>query len=163
MVPVQSTYLRAAGYEREHSRLWVAFVSGETRAYSPVAEEKFLLLLAAESRGRYFSKEIQDCIDPEIIIQRSPAIPTPSLNAATDTVVATPVYLALLRLRQRAKKTPANRFKYTLWLVTGNEPQEKLLSADSLYYRCLQVLLEAGGDTYASVEAAIALARERKI
>lgn len=59
--PVESSMLRSAGYDAEHSVLELEFNSGRVYQYFDVPPEVFEELIAADSKGRYFLDAIDDC------------------------------------------------------------------------------------------------------
>ena len=60
MIPVQSSNLAAVGYDEEARELLVQFRSGKTYAYA--GADKVLLddLLAANSAGEYFMRNVKN-------------------------------------------------------------------------------------------------------
>jgi hypothetical protein len=57
--PVQSTSLASVGYDGAGKILEIEFISGAVYRYTAVPEKVYRELLAAESKGRYFSKNIR--------------------------------------------------------------------------------------------------------
>jgi hypothetical protein len=57
---VDSDAMTRIGYDQPNSRLYVEFNSGKTYAYDGVAYGLYQQLMAAESRGRFFGKNIRD-------------------------------------------------------------------------------------------------------
>ena len=57
---VESTLVRAVGYQRRSKTLEVEFQSGEVYQYSDVPERVFEEFWKAESKGKYFNFEIRD-------------------------------------------------------------------------------------------------------
>lgn len=58
MIPVNSSNLRAVGYE--DGRLYVEFHSGSLYYYDNVPEAVYHALMNASSHGKYFSANIRD-------------------------------------------------------------------------------------------------------
>lgn len=58
--PVQSTVLASVGYDPAKRRLEIEFRSGAIYRYLEVPEEIHKRLLAAESKGNFFGKNIRD-------------------------------------------------------------------------------------------------------
>jgi hypothetical protein len=56
--PVNSSMLRAVGYDPEHAVLQAEYQTGQTWNYLNVPQSKFDELLAAESQGRYMHAHI---------------------------------------------------------------------------------------------------------
>jgi KTSC domain len=56
--PVNSSMLRAVGYDPEHAVLQAEYQTGQTWNYLNVPQSKFDELLAAESHGRYMHSHI---------------------------------------------------------------------------------------------------------
>jgi hypothetical protein len=60
LAPVDSSSIAAIGYSATERALWVQFVSGRTYRYSDVPQATYEELLRAESKGRYFNREIRN-------------------------------------------------------------------------------------------------------
>jgi hypothetical protein len=60
LIPVQSTNLRAVGYDPESHTLEIHFRSGGIYRYRGVPQSAFDGLLAATSKGRYFDRQIKN-------------------------------------------------------------------------------------------------------
>ena len=58
--PVQSSSIKAVGFDRHHHTLVIEFLHGGTYEYAEVPEHVFHELLHAESKGRYFLEHIRD-------------------------------------------------------------------------------------------------------
>jgi KTSC domain len=56
--PVNSSMLRAVGYDAEHAVLQAEYQTGQTWNYLNVPQSKFDELIAAESQGRYMHAHI---------------------------------------------------------------------------------------------------------
>ncbi|WP_380285992.1 KTSC domain-containing protein [Kitasatospora purpeofusca] len=61
--PVDSSALRSVGYDRVRRVLELEFTAGGVYAYLAVPRRVHRELMAAESRGRYFVREIRDRYD----------------------------------------------------------------------------------------------------
>jgi hypothetical protein len=59
MRSVSSSVIEAVGYDGVSSRLTVRFLSGKTYVYLGVERARFDELMAAESKGAYFNREIR--------------------------------------------------------------------------------------------------------
>lgn len=57
-IKVESSYIKAIKYS--NSLLVVKFVSGETYVYAGVEADTVIMMLAAESVGKYFAARIRD-------------------------------------------------------------------------------------------------------
>lgn len=60
LTPVESSMIRAVGYDSTTRELEVVFTSGRTYRYTEVPPEVYEGLLAAESKGRYMRAYILD-------------------------------------------------------------------------------------------------------
>lgn len=60
MYPVQSSTIKSLGWDAATSVLFVSFNDGSNYSYVGVSEAVFRALLAADSIGRYFAKNIRD-------------------------------------------------------------------------------------------------------
>lgn len=58
-IPVESSSIASVGYLPEEQRMEVEFVTGRLYAYDEVPEPVFRGLLAAESKGRFFSTHVR--------------------------------------------------------------------------------------------------------
>ena len=58
--PVDSTTMRAVGYEAKNKVLEIEFESGEVYQYFEVPGTVVEALLMAASKGRYFNREIRE-------------------------------------------------------------------------------------------------------
>ena len=58
LMPVQSSYLLAVGYDPKHQLLEVAFRNGSVYQYFGIPENEYQGLMAAPSKGRYFNAHI---------------------------------------------------------------------------------------------------------
>lgn len=58
--PVISSNLKSVGYDSGTSTLEVEFKKGRIYQYQNVPPEKYSSLLDADSKGRYFNKNIKD-------------------------------------------------------------------------------------------------------
>lgn len=67
MVPIQSSNLRAAGFDEETSELTVAFRSGKRYVYKGVPNGTLEQLLSAASAGKFFNDNIKDVYESEEI------------------------------------------------------------------------------------------------
>ena len=59
-IEVESTTLRSVGYESAERILELEFTSGAVYQYFAVPESVWQGLLKAESKGKYFNREIRD-------------------------------------------------------------------------------------------------------
>jgi hypothetical protein len=59
LTPIKSSALAGAHYNDDTHELTVEFAGGNRYVYHDVAREKFDSLLAAESSGSYFSKNVR--------------------------------------------------------------------------------------------------------
>jgi len=57
--PVESSVFWAAGYAEDNSLLYLLFRSGEVYRYFDVARRQYEEFLAADSKGRYFGRNIR--------------------------------------------------------------------------------------------------------
>lgn len=57
MTKVESSNIEAIGYETDV--LYIQFKTGDLYSYSPVTEEMYNELMAAESKGKYFAANIK--------------------------------------------------------------------------------------------------------
>lgn len=57
---VDSSSIAAIGYDAMQRALWVQFVTGRTYRYHDVGQATYEEFMAAESKGRYFNREIRD-------------------------------------------------------------------------------------------------------
>ena len=69
--PLESSVLESAGYDAKTRVLEIAFHSGAIYRYLEVPEEIFRRLLAAESKGRFFSAAIRDKFRSERVKPRN--------------------------------------------------------------------------------------------
>jgi hypothetical protein len=58
-IPLNSTSLHSARYQKATSLLELVFADGAMHAYFPVPERTFAEFLGAESQGRYFNLHIR--------------------------------------------------------------------------------------------------------
>lgn len=70
--PVDSTTMRSVGYELKSQILEIEFDSGGVYQYLGVPEKIYEQLRRAESKGRYFNREIRDAY-PYVEVSRSRA------------------------------------------------------------------------------------------
>jgi hypothetical protein len=68
--PVDSSTMRAVGYEAQSRILEIEFDSGAVYQYIGVFTRTYRELLTAESKGRYFNSEIRDSY-PYVQVSRS--------------------------------------------------------------------------------------------
>lgn len=59
MIPVDSTTLERVGYDADNRELYLQFLHGSTYVYSDVPPETHQALLAADSLGSYFNRQIK--------------------------------------------------------------------------------------------------------
>lgn len=59
-MPVDSTTMRSVGYEARSRILEIEFDSGAVYQYLGAPARVYEQLIAAESKGRYFNREIRD-------------------------------------------------------------------------------------------------------
>ena len=69
--PVESTVLASVGYDAKARVLEIEFHSGAIYRYLEVPEEIFRQLLAAESKGNFFGKNIRDKFRSERVKART--------------------------------------------------------------------------------------------
>jgi hypothetical protein len=55
MIPVESSHIRAIGYDFDAQRLHVEYKTDRTYTWDGVPPEKFAGLMAAESHGKYLN------------------------------------------------------------------------------------------------------------
>jgi len=60
LTPVESSTIKAIGYEPERSKLTIEFKKGGTYQYSPITEECHRELMASDSKGSYFAQNIKN-------------------------------------------------------------------------------------------------------
>jgi len=60
MVKVESSNIDAIGYEPAKKELRIRFKSGQTYKYTPVTQKGYEDFLSADSKGKYFHKNIKD-------------------------------------------------------------------------------------------------------
>lgn len=60
LASVASSSIAAIGYNAEERALWVQFVSGRTYRYDDVPQATYEAFLRADSKGRFFNREIRD-------------------------------------------------------------------------------------------------------
>jgi len=60
MHEVESSTMRAIGYDEDRSELYIEFTSGELYAYSLVPRRIFRELFDADSKGQYFNRSIRN-------------------------------------------------------------------------------------------------------
>lgn len=65
MISVTSSYLNTIGYDEHTMTLEIEFAGGKTFQYLRVPIDKFDGLRAADSKGRYFRKEIKGQYETE--------------------------------------------------------------------------------------------------
>ena len=59
LTPVESSMIKAIGYDAATCTLWVQFNRGQIYSYTDVPLEVHQALMAAESHGKYFHKHIR--------------------------------------------------------------------------------------------------------
>lgn len=59
MKPVESSQVKAVGYDPAASELFIEFTRGAVYVYRGVPRDVYDRFLAAESKGRFFSQEIK--------------------------------------------------------------------------------------------------------
>jgi len=59
-VPVRSTAIRSAAYDRDSSVLEIEFITRLVYQYQRVPRALFRALMAAKSKGRFFNEKIKD-------------------------------------------------------------------------------------------------------
>jgi hypothetical protein len=69
--PVESSNIEAAGYRKRDSLLVVRFKTGSVYEYRQVPQEVYTNFLSAESKGKYFYRNIRDAYDFEKIEQEA--------------------------------------------------------------------------------------------
>jgi len=60
LTPVDSSMIKAVGYDAATSTLLVRFTDGQVYSYTDVPPEEYQGLLAAESHGKYFWRRIRN-------------------------------------------------------------------------------------------------------
>ena len=70
--PVESSVLASAGYDAQRRMLEIEFHSGAIYRYLDVAEDIFRKLLAAESKGQFFSANIRNKFRSERVNPKEP-------------------------------------------------------------------------------------------
>lgn len=60
MIPVNSSAIRAVGYDTNTARMRIAFVEGQTYDFCRVPQKVFDGLLHASSKGSYYNVHIRD-------------------------------------------------------------------------------------------------------
>lgn len=60
MIPVQSSAIRAVGYDLSTMRMDIQFIEGETYPFCGVPQNVFEGLLSARSVGTYYNQYIRD-------------------------------------------------------------------------------------------------------
>ena len=151
-----------AGAAYKDGILWVRFHNGATWQYGtgkePVPEIKYEKLLAAKSKGAYFTAAIRGLYAGECI-SGSGSLGVESKEG--EVIVATPLYLALLRTKKLLAK--GYNFPHGLWVACGSE---ETTQPNSRYHRCMLLIAEAGGMDKIGKEyldSAIALAKEKRL
>lgn len=154
---VKSTNLRSVGYDEAKQLLQVEFKTGQIFNYAPVSALHYHLLKGAASKGVFLNSHIKR--NDKIICSRLDQGKRMSIDVPMHVVA--PLYLALLQTKKLVKAGGA--FCYSLWCCTGKEPGN---TEQELYSRALQLIAEASCCNNIGAEhldAAIALAKERKI
>jgi hypothetical protein len=64
---IESSSIRAVGYDSDHARLVVEFIGGGTYVYYGVPASAYQELLAAESAGRYVNTTIKPRYPAELL------------------------------------------------------------------------------------------------
>lgn len=67
MIPVESSNIKAIGYDPANKVLKVQFLSGVTWQYSGVPPEEHAALMDAESKGSYFARHIRDLYEASAV------------------------------------------------------------------------------------------------
>jgi len=158
VLPVISSCFTAAGYHQETQRLRLDFQSGDVWVYQGVPLLSFCELLASPSRGAFYREHIQN-VYPGECVQRSNVTPIRPAPEPGDLLVAAPVYLALLQAR-KAIQHKAGDLRMVLWEICGREPSSK---ENSRYRQCMNLLAEAGGEDAPALDAAIRMARLKRV
>jgi hypothetical protein len=73
-VPLQSTLLAAAQYDSERQHLTVEFRDGGRYRFLQVPSHCYQQLLQAASKGRYFNRNIRNCLPYQRLSQLSTPI-----------------------------------------------------------------------------------------
>ena len=60
LMPVESSNIEAVGYDQEEQELIIEFKSGRTYIYFDVPFDVYTGLMDAESKGKYFHKNIRN-------------------------------------------------------------------------------------------------------
>jgi hypothetical protein len=63
LMPVESSNIKAVGYDEATKTLTVQFLSGQTWSYADVPPKTYRELMDADSVGGYFSREIRNDFD----------------------------------------------------------------------------------------------------
>jgi hypothetical protein len=59
MQPVESSNIKAVGYDQPNGTLRVQFLSGATHDYPDVSSAEYASFLAADSKGKHFHRHIR--------------------------------------------------------------------------------------------------------
>lgn len=60
MLPVKSSNISAVGYDNESSKLRVVFINGGTYSYANVPKDIYESMVAGDSAGKYFYKNVRN-------------------------------------------------------------------------------------------------------
>jgi KTSC domain len=59
MQPVDSSHIAQAGHDPVSKNLWIGFHNGDLYQYEGVPQGTYVSMLAAESAGRFFNRQIK--------------------------------------------------------------------------------------------------------
>lgn len=148
---VKSKLIAKWGYDEEEGKLQILFKDEQLFEYSKVPTAIIEGMEAAKSKGEFFHAAIRG----------NPKYPFAKIvdgKAVTPPViVSSPVYLALLKLSRMT--CTAKNFAHNLWRCTGSEVLGKRVRYDA----SVALLKEVGGLDIHYLQAALVLAKERKV
>lgn len=148
---VRSKLIAKWGYDEEEGKLQILFKDEQLFEYSKVPTVISEGMEAAKSKGAFFHATIRDNPKyPYAKIVDGKAIMPP-------VIVSSPVYLALLKLSRMT--CTAKNFAHNLWRCTGSEVQGKRVRYDA----AIVIFKEVGSLDVHYIQAALALAKERKV
>lgn len=166
-----SSYIAAYGYDSKTAILTVQFQDGSKFDYAKVPEVIWQAFERSKSKGKFFHAVIKDGFVGFCVSK-----PTGEPSKRSDkVVVATPVYLALIKCKTLMAQSQGGKstyfyptsLMYYLWAACG-KPADTLGTAKNalLYQACIALIVEASGKKEFGVEhldTAIKLAAERRI
>jgi hypothetical protein len=189
-VKVKSSTIQAVSYNKEAKAMHVMFLGGGVYELTPVPAHRHNAFMKAESKGKYYAEHfkshltikarridngvpsvanqrlaVKDYKSESELVEQKFDTKADKLNRSKDLVVATPLYLALLKTKKAMGNSTAS-LPYLLWCACGKEDTTNVSKGQTRYHRCLQLISEASGiKTIGAkyLDAAIALASERKV